>query len=81
MDTPVSSPATADCADSGPQSALERKFIEEYLVRNGTSLEDIHTLPAEESKALMKVACRYASLRLAEIESRSHLRATIHIQD
>jgi hypothetical protein len=71
----------ADCLPGGPQSALERKFLEEYLERKGQSLSTISALPEEEAKALMKEACSYASLKLAEIESRAHLRASIHMPE
>lgn len=63
----------------GPQSALEHKFIEEYLERRGYSFTTVSALPANEARALMKEACSYASLKLAEIESRAHMRASIHI--
>jgi len=62
----------------GPQSALERKLIKQYLHDKGYRLEDLHGLPKEEAKRLMTEACRYASLKLAEIESKAKLRKEIH---
>jgi hypothetical protein len=32
-------------ASEGPQSALEQKFIQEYLSSKGLSLDDLHRLP------------------------------------
>jgi len=56
---------------SAPQSALERELINEYLKNKGYRLKDMHKLPEEEEKRLMKEACQYASLKLAEIEARA----------
>ncbi len=67
------------CASEGPQSALERKLIEEYLQEKGYTWESVHTLPEEEYHRLMTEACKYASLKLAEVESRAHLRREIHL--
>ena len=61
----------------GPQSTLERRFIKEYLHEKGYQLEDLKRLPLEESKQLMTEACRYASLKLAEVESRAQFRKDI----
>ena len=55
----------------GRQSALEKKYINEYLKTKGYQLPDIKGLPDKEAKQLMKEACRYASVKLAEMESRS----------
>lgn len=66
-----------DCMDKGPQSALERSLIKEYLRSKGYEYKDINKLPAKEAKALMKEACMYASLKLAEVESRAHFRKEI----
>ena len=69
------------CAGEGPQSALEQKLIEEYLAEKGYRMEDLHALPEEQAKALMQVACRYASLKLAEVESKTRFRKEIHYND
>ena len=62
----------------GPQSALERKYIEEYLNSHGASLIDLIKLPKEEQRHLMREASKYASLKLAEVESRAKFREDIH---
>jgi hypothetical protein len=66
-----------DCSKEGPQSALERQLIEEYLDSRGYSLAEIRNMQKDEAKKLMEEACRYASLKLAEIESRAHFRSEI----
>jgi hypothetical protein len=66
------------CAEELPESALERNLIREYLHGQGYSLEDLRRLPAEEVKVLMKKACRYAALKLAEVESKAKFRREIH---
>jgi hypothetical protein len=64
-------------APTGPQSALEKKLIEEYLLEKGYRLTDLRELPREEAVSLMKAACLYASLKLAEVESRAQFREEI----
>jgi hypothetical protein len=66
-----------ECFSEGPQSALERCFIIEYLQEKGYTLEDLAKLPKEEAKKLMRGACQYASLKLAEVESRAVFREQI----
>lgn len=53
------------------QSALEGQFITEYLEDHGYQRSDLKRLPRDLARKLMAQACRYASLRLAEIEARS----------
>lgn len=65
----------------GSLSALERKFLEEYLAGKELSLAELKKLPEAEAQTLMKEASRYASLKLAEIESRAHLKDEIHLPD
>lgn len=62
------------CVQEGPQLAMERMLLEEYLAQHGHCLAELDTLPQEKAQALMRAACRYASLRLAELESTAHLR-------
>ena len=62
----------------GPQSALERKYIEEYLRSQGASLENLGKLTKDEQEHLMREASKYASLKLAEVESRAKFREDIH---
>ena len=61
----------------GPQSVLERRLIKEYLHDKGYRLEELKKLPEEEAKQLMIDACKYASLKLAEIDSRAKVREEI----
>lgn len=56
---------------------MERMLIEEYLARHGYRLADLHTLPEAKAKALMKEACQYASLKLAQVESTARFRESI----
>ena len=61
----------------GPQSSLERRLIAEYLLSKGYHMPDLRDLPEQTAKSLMKKACLYAALKLAEIESRAKLRRGI----
>ena len=69
------------CAGEGPQSALEKKLIAEYLVGKGYQIDDLATLPEAQAQALMQEACRYASLKLAEVESKTRFRKEIHYKE
>lgn len=63
----------------GPESALERMLIESYLKEKGySSIEELNKLPKEVAKQLMVEACRYASLKLAEVESTDRFQKDIH---
>jgi hypothetical protein len=66
-----------ECFEEAPQSSLERHLIEEYLRDKGYQLADLKSLPKKEAKRLMEEACRNASLKLAEVESRAHFRSEI----
>ena len=66
-----------DCLTEGPQSALEKKFVEDYLQSKGYSRDTLHKLPDELVKQLMREACMYASLKLAEVEAKSQFREEI----
>lgn len=61
----------------GPQSAMERTLLEEYLQSKGYSFKDLCNLPEEKAKILMIEACKYASLKLAQMESTAHVRESI----
>ena len=67
----------ADCMKDGPQRAMEKRFMEEFLQSRGYSLAEMKMLPPEKAKALMIEACRYASLKLAEMESQAGFRNKI----
>jgi hypothetical protein len=62
----------------GPQSVLERRFIKGYLLKKGYRLADLRGLPKNEAKLLRIEACLYASLKLAEVESRARFTEKIH---
>jgi hypothetical protein len=57
---------------------LERAYIEQYLHSQGTSLAALATLPPEQAEKLMRAASLYASMHLAEVETRSHLVDDLH---
>lgn len=78
MSTTPLTPDMERCASEGPQSALEKNLIEEYLQEKGHSLESLHRLPKDAAQRLMREACTYASLKLAEVESRARFRDEIH---
>lgn len=65
-------------ATEGPQSALEIKLIHEYLEGKGYTLAQLDGLPDDEKEQLMREACLYASLKLAEVESRAKFRHEIN---
>jgi hypothetical protein len=54
-----------------PQAALERIYILEYLRGKGYCLRDLEELSREVARRLMTEACFFASLKLAEVESRA----------
>ena len=63
----------------GPESALERMLIESYLRGKGfSSIQELSKLPKDEAKQLMVEACKYASLKLAEVESTDRFQKDIH---
>jgi len=67
----------AECMQEGTQSAMEKALLEEYLRSKGHSLADLKTMPPERAKALMIEACQYASLKLAQVESKAGFREKI----
>lgn len=64
-------------AEESPESTLEKQLIEEYLASRGFNWESLRELPELERKNLIEEACRYASLKLAEVESRARFRSEI----
>ena len=64
----------------GPQSVLEHMIIEAYLAGKNVKLEDLKNLPPEEAQRLMKEACSYASVKLAEVESKAQFSREIHYE-
>ena len=65
------------CVEEGPQSVMEKILLEEYLHSQGYSLADLNDLPEAQVKELMTQACKYASLKLAQVESTAHFREKI----
>ena len=63
----------------GPQAILERTLIAEYLFSKGYLISDLKDLPPQEAKSLMTEACRFAVLRLAEIEARDKFQQKIRL--
>jgi hypothetical protein len=51
---------------------LECALIDEFLAGRGHTLRSIDKLPPPERRDLLRRAASYASMRLAEIESRAH---------
>lgn len=60
-----------------PQADLERALIKDYLLSKGYTLAQVKQLPPHLAKPLMTAACRYATLKLAEVESRAKFRQKI----
>lgn len=52
---------------------LEKIYLETYLREKGYTFHSLQQLPKAEAKRLMTEASAYASTRLAEVETRSHL--------
>jgi hypothetical protein len=69
--------STAQSAAEGPQAALEKRLIEQFLRSKGYTFKELCNLPEDEAKALMIEACQYASLKLAIVESTAHFREKI----
>jgi hypothetical protein len=57
---------------------LERALIEEFMRARGYDPHKLSELPAQEREALLKEASVYASVKLTEVESRSHFLDEIH---
>jgi len=60
------------------EAMLEMMYINEYLKGQGyASMKSLCDLPDEQAKKLMIEACKYASARLAEVESKGKFRKKI----
>jgi hypothetical protein len=53
-------------------------LIDEFLEARGLSRHSANELPAPEATTLLRAASEYASLRLADIESKAHYVDEIH---
>ena len=61
-----------------PLAELERQLIRAYVAAAG---HDVHALLArddEEARRLLVEASRYASVKLSEVEARSHFVRALH---
>ncbi len=61
-----------------PFSQLERALLDEFVLAQGGDSLKLAALPEKTRERLLKEATVYASARLTEIESRSHLLHEIH---
>ena len=67
---------------ASPRADLELIYIDEYLREKGYAIRELEALPENEAARLMTEASQYASLKLAELESRARLRTKIcHVTD
>lgn len=60
---------------------LESALIREFLEQRGHSAESLLTLPEADRHLLLEQASRWASSRLAEVESRAHYVHDLHHND
>ncbi len=58
---------------------MEKKLVEDYLQSKGYTRQELDALPEDVAKQLMREACTYASLKLAELQAKSQFREEIHI--
>jgi len=63
-----------------PHSELEWQLITDYLKEKGYSRQDLRNLPEDEAQRLRSKACQYASLKLAEVESRAQFNRKIQLK-
>lgn len=63
----------------GKQSSMEMNFIEQYLSTQGYCINEIGSLSIPLARQLMAEASRYASLKLAELESKAGFREKIKL--
>lgn len=61
-----------------PLDQLEQALIDEFVRMQGHDPRQLDGLPEEARNTLLKEASLYASSRLTEMESRSHLLRGIH---
>jgi|GEM_PF-1892071 len=61
-----------------PHAQLEQEFIKEYLHDHLAQVGDVASLSAEARRQLLVDASRFASVRLAELETRAHLVNAVH---
>lgn len=76
--TPTTRSELADTNAREGYEHLEQAYILEYLRSQGLSLEQVHTMPADRAKEIMRAASLYASAQMAMVEARAHLIEELH---
>src|SRR5688500_9124979 len=61
-----------------PLAELERQLISAYVARAGQDLHTLLTRNDDEARTLLAEASRYASMKLSEVEARSHYLRRLH---
>ena len=61
-----------------PLAELERALIEAFIHGRGFDPHQLASIPEAQRDALLRDACRHASTKLAEIESRWHFLHDLH---
>ncbi len=61
-----------------PLADLERQLISAYVAGAGHDVHALHARDDEEARRLLAEASRYASVRLSEVEARSHYVRALH---
>ncbi|HEX6292319.1 MAG TPA: hypothetical protein VFZ66_24240 [Herpetosiphonaceae bacterium] len=62
----------------GAQAQLERAYIEQYLNNLGYTEETLRNLPEMQVRQIMSAASLFASIKLTEVEARSHWAEELH---
>jgi hypothetical protein len=65
-------PQPEGVGSTDPHGPLESALINEFLAERGHTWQSIGKLPPAERRELLRLAASYATLTLAEIESRAH---------
>jgi hypothetical protein len=68
----INKPPASGVRSTDPHGPLECALIDEFLAERGHTLHSVDKLPPAERRELLCRASSYATLRLAEIESRAH---------
>ncbi len=61
-----------------PLAELERGLMSEFVSASGHSLYDLLHRDDADARRLLTEAARYATLKLAEVETRSHYVRALH---
>ena len=68
----IDRPRSRDARSTDPHGPLEYALIDEFLAERGHTWQSLDQLPPAQRRELLRRAASYATLRLAEIESRAH---------